>query len=104
MDDGNSEAATVMKFDGTNWVNVGNAGFSTTVALYTNLAFNDTDQPYVAFQDWGNSYKTTVMKFDGTNRVNAGNKGFSSGEAGFLSLAFSQTGKPVSHIRMGRIS
>ena len=27
-DCGNSWKATVMKFDGTNWVNVGNAGFS----------------------------------------------------------------------------
>ena len=41
--------ATVMKFDGTNWVNVGNAGFSAGEADYISLAFSPSGQPYVAY-------------------------------------------------------
>jgi hypothetical protein len=53
-----------MKFDGTNWLNVGNAGFSTGVVTYTSLAFSPTGQPYVVYADSANSKKATVMKFD----------------------------------------
>jgi len=53
-----------MKFDGTNWVNIGNPGFSAAEADYTSLAFSPSGQPYVAYSDYGNSYKSTVMKYD----------------------------------------
>jgi hypothetical protein len=53
-----------MKFDGSNWVNVGNAGFSAGDAWYTSLAFSPTGQPYVAYMDWANAQNATVMKFD----------------------------------------
>jgi hypothetical protein len=56
--------ATVMKFDGTNWVEVGTAGFSAGQAVSTSIAFSLSGQPYVAYQDVGNSQKATVMKFD----------------------------------------
>ena len=43
-----------MKFNGTNWVDVGNAGFSAGNTLNESLAFNPIDSmPYVAFSDWG---------------------------------------------------
>jgi hypothetical protein len=89
-----NENATVMKFDGTNWVNVGSAGFSAGQADYTSLAFNLSGQPYVAYMDWVNSQFATVMKFDGTNWVNVGNTGFSAGMAYSTSLAFSPSGQP----------
>ncbi len=77
-----------MKFDGTNWVNVGNAGFSAGAAGSTSLALDSASStPYVAFPDAGDSFKATVMKFDGTNWVNVGSAGFSAGLAGSLSLA-----------------
>jgi hypothetical protein len=85
-----SGAVTVMKFNGTNWVNVGNSGFSAGNANFVNLAFSPTNnQPYVAYLDWGNSNKATVMRFDGTNWVNVGLPGFSAGSAFYTSLAFS---------------
>ena len=93
-DYGNFQAATVMKFNGTNWVNVGIAGFSETVALYSSLTFNLTGQPYVAYMDFGNAGKATLKKFDGTNWLNVGNAGFSAGEAYYTDLAFSQSGEP----------
>jgi hypothetical protein len=85
-----------MKFDGTNWVNVGNAGFSAGIAQYESLAFCPSDSlPYLAYRDIGNSYKATVMKFNGTNWVNVGTAGFSSGTADWTSLAFSPSdGEP----------
>lgn len=83
---------TVMKFDGTSWVNVGTAGFSAGVVNYTSLAFNEsTNEPYVAYQDGANSNKATVMKFDGTSWVNVGTTGFSAGAAAYTSLAFNES-------------
>ena len=52
-----------MKFDGTNWVNVGNAGFSAGVADYTSLAITSDGTPYVAYRDGGNSGEATVMSY-----------------------------------------
>ncbi len=91
--------ATVMKFNGTNWVNVGNAGFSTAEADWVCFAFSPSGEPYVAYKDWALinnyvSYKATVMKFDGTSWVNVGNARFSDGEADNLSIAFSPSGQP----------
>ncbi len=86
--------ATVMKFDGTAWVTVGNAGFSANQALWTSLTFNPNGQPYVAFEDFGNSKKATVMMFNGTTWVNVGNAGFSADTAECLSIAFNTTGQP----------
>ena len=77
-----------MKFNGTNWVYVGNAGFSEGETDLTSLAFNPSGQPYVAYSDWANGYKATVMKFDGTNWVNVGNAGFSAGSTCCESLGF----------------
>jgi len=88
MDYANSEKATVQKFDGTNWVNVGNPGFSTQDVAYVCLAFSPSGQPYVAFTDCLSGYKASAMKFDGTNWVNVGNADFSEGSANYMSLAF----------------
>jgi len=87
--------ATVMKFDGTNWVNVGTANFSADEADYTSIAFSPSDgQPYVAYMDFGHTGRATVMKFDGTNWVNLGTAGFSAGWVLSTSLAFSPSGEP----------
>jgi hypothetical protein len=83
-----------MKFDGTSWVNVGNAGFSDFIVNYTSLAFNSSGEPCVAFEDYGNSAKATVMKFDGTSWVNLGIAGFSADTVLYTSLAFNPSGEP----------
>jgi len=58
----NSNQATVMKYNGSTWENVGSAGFSAGAAFTPSLyVCNDT--PYVAYQDHGNSDKVTVMKY-----------------------------------------
>lgn len=55
--------ATVMKFNGTSWVGVGNAGLSGAGVYYPSLAFNSTNQPIIGFRDAATSgAKGTVMK------------------------------------------
>jgi len=56
---------TVMKFNGANWVNVGTQDFSSGESNFTNIAFSQSGQPFVAFEDADNSNKAVVMKFDG---------------------------------------
>ena len=56
--------ATVMKFNGSSWVNVGAAGFSAGVSDFESLAFSPSGEPYVAFEDCGNGYGVTLMKYD----------------------------------------
>lgn len=84
--------ATVMKFDGANWVTVGTAGFSAGGARDISLAFNSNDEPYVAYR--GNSNKATVMKFDGSNWVTVGAAGFSAAGTEYTSLAFNSSDEP----------
>ena len=90
----NGSKASVMKFDGTNWVNVGTAGFSASIAIFTSLAFSTSGEPHVAYTDYVNGDKATVKKFDGTNWVDVGSPGFSISLAHHLSLAFSPGGEP----------
>ncbi len=71
----------------SDWVNVGNPGFSAGEAEGTSIVFDSNDVPYVLYQDVANGYKATVMKFNGTNWVNVGVSGFSAGSVGWPSLA-----------------
>lgn len=88
-----TKKASVMKFDGTDWINVGTPSFSESVAEYLSLAFSPSGEPYVAFCD-AHVVKASVMKFDGTNWVYVGNEGVSEGMAQYTSLAFSPSGIP----------
>jgi Secretion system C-terminal sorting domain len=93
-DDDNARA-TVMKFDGTNWVSVGPVGFSGGGVCCTSLAFDPSDgAPCVAYQDGNHSWKSSVMKFDGTNWGYVGNPGFSAGMVTFTDLVFSPSDGP----------
>ena len=57
-----SYKATVMKFDGVNWVYVGLPGFTTAGATFTNIAFDSSGQLYIAFSDETYSYKASVKR------------------------------------------
>jgi hypothetical protein len=89
-----SNKATVMKFNGTNWVIVGNAGFSSGYTEYESLAISPTGEPYIAYEDWDSSQKASVMKFDGTNWIYVGSQGFSANGVQYTCLAFSPSGEP----------
>jgi len=73
VDQGNSNKATVMKFDGTQWMNVGAPGFSAGTAVFTSLAMSSTGQPFVSYMDYGNATKASVMTYNGTSWVYVGN-------------------------------
>ncbi len=69
--------ATVKKFDGTNWVSVGNTRFSLAPINYPSIAF-DSNTPYVAYQEDFTNGKAVVKRFDGSSWVTVGTPSFSS--------------------------
>lgn len=58
--------AAVRKFDGVNWVPVGNVGFSGGAADYMTLAIDKEDVPWVAFRDGALGSRLTVMRYKPT--------------------------------------
>jgi len=84
----------VLKYENNIWENVGTPGFVPLV-LDINLALNQSDQPYVAFEELINdTLKVSVMNFNGTNWEYCGPRGFSPGSASDVKIAFDQTGTP----------
>lgn len=81
QDANNSNKTTVMKYNGTTWVVVGVAGFSTT-ASYQQLAIDNNGTPYVAYRESTNFLQ--VSKFNGTSWVNVGSLSTTCGE--FINL------------------
>ncbi len=77
---------TVMKYNGTSWVNVGAPRFDTANVAYLSLAISG-GVPYVAFPDGYDTQKATVMKFVDTSWVPVGSRGFSAQGVGMVSLA-----------------
>jgi hypothetical protein len=87
-------AASVLKYSGSSWVQVGSAGFSSVRADSPFLAIDPKGVPFVAYVDMANGGKASVMKFDGSSWVLVGSMDFSAGGIGDLSLAFDATGVP----------
>lgn len=80
-------SASVQKYDGTSWVNVGSPSFTSTIVNFTSLAFGANDTAYLSFTEATTGNKASVMKFDGTNWVYVGASAFSAGTAAHNSLA-----------------
>lgn len=66
---------TVVKFDGQQWVVVGQPGFSSDPIGLVELTLTDNDVPYVNYTSTTN-FKNTVMKFDGNQWITIGNADF----------------------------
>ena len=99
---------TVMKFNGTSWVNVGNPGFGSdldydsTGSTSHRLAIDSNNIPYVVFEDNKNGFTATVMKFNGTNWVNVGTPGFSAGgETDMIAIALDSNNIPYVAYSLG---
>ena len=79
---------------GLDWVPVGAAHFSTSLADRPDLAFAPDGTPYVAFGDGAHGSRTSVMKYSGSSWVYVGAAGFSAGQPGDLNLAIAPDGTP----------
>ncbi len=86
--------ANVMKFDGTDWVQVGSPNFSAGEAWTISIAIDNSGTPYVVYMDSVNGYKATVMKYNGTSWVSVGSPGFSAGWAENTAIAIDSSGTP----------
>jgi hypothetical protein len=99
VDVANNLGVTVKRFDAgaDEWETVGQAGFSAGEAMWTNIAVDSNNNPYVAYQDRANGYKASVMMFDSINDTwgyVGGAPGISAGWAAYTSLAFDSTDMP----------
>jgi hypothetical protein len=81
-----NQKASVMKFDGSNWVYVGTRGFSAGSLDYVSLVIDKNGAPYVAYLDSANDGKASVQKFDGTQWIYVGTAGLTPSQARFPRL------------------
>lgn len=84
----NLSKATVMRYSGSTWQVLGNAGFSAGMVMDLAIAYNSAGVPHVAYRDFANGQKATVMKLNGSTWEPVGGAGLSSGGAQNLCLAF----------------
>jgi hypothetical protein len=97
-----SNKATVMKYDGSNWVVVGTPGFTSPKFpsyIYTWIALDRNDVPYIVYRDGDNEGKATVMKYDGSNWVVVGTPGISASTADTIKIAIDSNGAPYVYYR-----
>jgi hypothetical protein len=95
-DEGHGNKATVMKYTGSAWVLVGQAGFSSGDASPF-LALDSSNTPYVAYSDGANGGKATVMKYTGTGTTGwqtVGPAGFTSDPVSIAGLAIDKNNTP----------
>lgn len=75
--------ARLVKFDGTNWVNIGTPGFSSGTITATKLYFIGST-PYVVFTEQSANTYIKTMRYDGTNWVVVNNAQFTSNSSSSL--------------------
>jgi len=93
-DTDNGGKATVKKFNGTEWITVGNPLISAGYAAATSLAIAPDGTPYISYEDFANNYRITVMKLAGAQWEVVGTPGFSSQSISGTSLAIAKDGTP----------
>ena len=88
--------ASVMKYNGSSWVDVGSREFSTAGAYDISIAIDSFGNPYVAYLDENSGYSAMVMKYNGLiwEELGTSGSGFSGGEAGYTSLAIDNDNIP----------
>jgi hypothetical protein len=85
-DNANGQQCTVMKYDGTDWVTVGNAGFSVDEINIPSIEINSLGEIFVAYKDYNKFNRPTIMKYDGTNWNVLGYAGFGGATADYIDL------------------
>jgi hypothetical protein len=67
QDGANSFKTTVQKYSGAGWFAVGPVGFTTSSALYQEIALSSTGVPYVVQTQTTGTRNAVVYEYDGTN-------------------------------------
>jgi hypothetical protein len=93
QDGNNSFKATVKKFTGSSWVDVGTAGFSAGSPSFITLKIDGSGTPYIAFQE--DNSKAAVKKFNGSSWVDVGTADFSAGAAYYTAMVLDGSGIPM---------
>jgi len=89
-----SNKAVGMKYNGTNWVSIGNTYCSILAANYTSIAMDTSGKPFVVFEDYNKNQEATVAHLNGNFWSTLGTEGFSAGEAWFTSIAIDRSNTP----------
>ncbi len=84
----------VMKYNGTSWELVGEAGLSEGISTEMSIAFDSNDIPYIAFQDIGMDNKLRVIRFNNTAWESVGPVTITTLNANFPSLVFDNNDVP----------
>lgn len=81
---------SVMKYEGGQWIYVGEPGFSSGRSDYIRIGFTSLGEPIVAFSDNGFNCNPKVMGYDGTTWINIGDLGMPNTCATFPTLAIDE--------------
>jgi uncharacterized repeat protein (TIGR01451 family) len=76
------------------WRPVGTEGFSAGSTVYTSLALDSNNVPYVAYQDGNASAEVTVKRYISGTWQTVGAEGFSAGQVEDISLALDSNNVP----------
>ncbi len=88
------QAPTVKKFDGSNWVTVGLAGFEDNSVSYTKLAIDHDGIPYVVYRNNLGWLDAVAKKFNGISWVNVGSSASNFDDAYYTDIAINDNNEP----------
>lgn len=100
-DEGDSNKASVRKFNGSVWVDVGQRGFSSGAVRFTDIAIGPGGELYAAYQDEDQNDRITVKKFNGVQWETLGSAGFSGGKTLIICIEVDAMGIPYVAYRQG---
>lgn len=92
-DDGTDPGGNVMKFDGANWVPIGDTSFTPSYAHHSSFAFGNGDTLYFSYADGNNMSRAAVMMYDGTDWLDLGT-GLTAGECQNSNIEVAADGTP----------
>lgn len=93
-----SGQSSVKKYDGTDWVQVGQPRITTTAwrgTFYNVIGIDRLGVPYIAMQDDNGFERESVYKFTGGTWIPVGSPRFSKGHTNYSSIALDTSNNPI---------